>query len=273
MSMREEVHIGEDDLIQYALGTLPDGQLYNFTAHISMCGTCRTELARIQEALASYSSTIPTEEPPQGARERFFARAQDPQAAASKTGQPEGNRGFAEKLKAFGEWLISPVPTRVFAVGLAAVMVFAVSDDVSNLRTVRQLQGQAAQLQVDQAKLNAIEGLLRGSDTQQVSLYQKPLATKAPTGHAVYSSRSGKLIFTAENMPAVPAGKAYELWILPASGGHPIPAGVFTPDAQGKGGIVFPAVPENVQAAGFGLTVEDAGGSPVPTSAIVLSGK
>jgi anti-sigma-K factor RskA len=273
MSMRKELHIGEDDLIQYALGTLPDAQLYTLTAHISMCGTCREELARTQEALASYSSTIPLEEPPQGSRERFFARAMNPEAPKPRAGEFESGNTLAGKLKAFAEWLISPVPVRVFAGALAAVLVFVVFDDISNIRVVRQLQIQTTELQVDQAKLNEIEGFLRGNDTVQVSLHEKPGAVKAPEGHAVYSSRSGKLIFTAENLPAPPSGKAYELWILPASGGAPIPAGVFTPDAQGKGGIVFPSVPENVVAAGFGITVEDAAGSLAPTSAIILSGQ
>jgi anti-sigma-K factor RskA len=48
---------------------------------------------------------------------------------------------------------------------------------------------------------------------------------------------------------------------------------MFTPDLQGNAAIIFPDIPQNVQAAGFGVTVEKAEGSPVPTSAIILSGQ
>jgi anti-sigma-K factor RskA len=74
-------------------------------------------------------------------------------------------------------------------------------------------------------------------------------------------------------MPPPPPGKAYELWLLPAAGGPPVPAGVFTPDIQGSAAVVFPDIPVNVQAAGFGVTVEDAAGSKTPTSPIILSGQ
>jgi len=48
---------------------------------------------------------------------------------------------------------------------------------------------------------------------------------------------------------------------------------VFTPDLQGSAAVVFPEIPVNVQAAGFGVTVEDAAGSKVPTSPIMISGQ
>jgi anti-sigma-K factor RskA len=74
-------------------------------------------------------------------------------------------------------------------------------------------------------------------------------------------------------MPDVPAGKAYELWILPASGSAPIAAGTFTPDRRGNGAVIFPQLPLDVQAGGFAITVEEAKGSDKPTSPVILSGQ
>ena len=67
-------HIEEDDLIQYALGTLKESQLGTFTAHISMCNTCRAELGRIQVELAGFAAAMPETDVPAGARERFMAQ-------------------------------------------------------------------------------------------------------------------------------------------------------------------------------------------------------
>jgi len=104
-------------------------------------------------------------------------------------------------------------------------------------------------------------------------LHDKQPLMKTPEGHALYAPSSGRLIFTASNMPAPPSGKAYELWVLPATGGAPIPAGVFTPDIEGSAAVIFPDIPANVQAAGFGVTIEDAAGASAPTSPIILSGQ
>ena len=70
MSIQGAFHIPEDDLIQYALGTLKDVQLSQFTAHISSCNECRAELGRIQLDLASFAAIQPASELPAGARER-----------------------------------------------------------------------------------------------------------------------------------------------------------------------------------------------------------
>jgi hypothetical protein len=123
------------------------------------------------------------------------------------------------------------------------------------------------------AEFGALKDFLRGTNAQQVNLREKAPATKAPEGHAIYSAISGKLVFTASYMPAPPVGKAYELWILPVAGGAPIPAGMFTPDLQGDAAVVFPEIPLNVQAVGFGVTIEDEAGSKTPTLPIVLSGQ
>ena len=72
MSMREAFHIPEEDLIQYALGTLKDTQMSQFTAHISLCNECRAQLANFQVELASFAAVQPLSELPSGARDRFI---------------------------------------------------------------------------------------------------------------------------------------------------------------------------------------------------------
>jgi hypothetical protein len=175
--------------------------------------------------------------------------------------------------KAFQHWLDTAMPLRILSGALAAALIYFVVDDAKHVHDIRTLMPEMKRLEADSAHLAELKEFLRGTDAQQVSLHQKPPLTKAPEAHTLYSASSGKLVFTASNMPAPPAGKAYELWILPASGSAPIPAGVFTPDLQGNGAIIFPDVPSHVQAAGFGVTIEDAAGSPKPTSPIVMSGQ
>ncbi|HEX6771625.1 MAG TPA: anti-sigma factor, partial [Acidobacteriaceae bacterium] len=67
--------------------------------------------------------------------------------------------------------------------------------------------------------------------------------------------------------------KTYELWVIPASGAAPLPAGTFTPNAQGYASVVLPKLSSGVPAKSFGITIENAGGSATPTMPFILSGE
>ena len=273
MSMREAFHIPEEDLIQYALGTLKDVQLSQFTAHISLCNECRAELGRIQVELASFAAIQPTSELPAGARERFLHRLATDTAPDSKLVQLRNKSRLYLWSKSIQHQLEHPLLLKVATGALAAAVLFLGYDDLSHIHQIRQMGPAMSRYEKAAAEFADLKDFLRGMNTQQVSLHEKAPATKVPEGHAIYSASSGKLVFTASDMPAAPAGKAYELWVLPAAGGAPIPAGTFTPDLQGNAAIVFPEIPVNVQAAGFGVTVEDAAGAKTPTLPIILSGQ
>ena len=273
MSMPEAFHIPEEDLIQYALGTLKEGQLSQFTAHISLCNTCRAELARIQVELASFASVQPITELPAGARERFLSHLTTNTVPDSKFVQMRNKNRLYIMTRSFQGWMETPVPLKILSGLLAAALVFTIYDDLSHIHQIRQLQPERQRFERQAAELADLKDFLRGTNAQQVSLHEKPALIKVPEGHALYSATSGKLVFTASNMPAPPTGKAYELWVLPAAGGAPIPAGVFTPDLLGNAAVVFPDIPPNVQASGFGVTVENAAGSSTPTLPIILSGQ
>jgi len=273
MNMREGSHIPEDDMIQYALGTFKDVQLSQFTAHVSLCNECRAELGRIQVELASFAAIQPTSELPAGARERFLQRLATDTAPDSKLVQLRNKSRLYLWSKSIKHQLESPLWLRVVTGALAAAVLFLGYDDLSHIHQIRQMGPAISRYEKATAEFADLKNFLRGDNAQQVSLHEKALAPKAPEGHAIYSATSGKLVFTASSMPAPPAGKAYELWVLPAAGGAPIPAGVFTPDVRGNAAVVFPEIPVNVQAAGFGVTIEDAAGAKTPTLPIILSGQ
>jgi anti-sigma-K factor RskA len=272
MSMRDSLHIPEEDLIQYALGNLKETQLSTMTAHISLCNVCRDELARTLVDLAAYASVQPLSEVPAGARERFMTRLSNDTADTSKLVKMRNRSRVYIISKSFKNWLETPMPLKILSGALAAVAVFLAYDDLAHIHQIRQLLPEMKRFEAQNAEFEELRSFLQGTHVQQVSLHEKPSLTKSPEGHAIYSATGGKLVFTATNMAAPPPGKAYELWLLPVKGA-PIPAGMFTPDLQGSAAVIFPPIPADVQAGGFGVTLEDAAGSPAPTSAILLSGQ
>lgn len=91
-----------------------------------------------------------------------------------------------------------------------------------------------------------------------------------PQGKAFYHPRQG-LVFYAANLPALPSGRTYQLWLVPAEG-NPISAGVFPVDVRGNGAVLLPPLPTGVTAKAFAVTVEPVGGVPQPTGPKVLIG-
>ena len=82
----------------------------------------------------------------------------------------------------------------------------------------------------------------------------------------------GTLVFLASNLDPLQALKTYELWVIPADGSAPVPAGTFHPDDQGNASVIMPTLPRGVAAKAFGVTIEPDGGSQTPTLPIVLAG-
>jgi anti-sigma-K factor RskA len=99
-----------------------------------------------------------------------------------------------------------------------------------------------------------------------VSTQAKP----QPQGRVFYQREKGHLMFFASNFPSLPTKKVYELWLVPMAGA-PIPAGTFVPDAKGAGSVMLPAMPANVEAKTFAITIENEGGSETPTMPIIMA--
>ena len=125
---------------------------------------------------------------------------------------------------------------------------------------------------------------LTAANARQVTLHLEPatltkkpgsaavVAPVTPEALAAYIADKGALVFVATHLLPIAGDKTYELWLLPVNGMAPIPAGTFRPDAQGSASLVMPHLPKGVAAKGFGVTIENAGGSSTPTLPIMMSG-
>jgi len=89
------------------------------------------------------------------------------------------------------------------------------------------------------------------------------------SGRAFWSRRAG-LMFTAEGLTALPAGKVYQLWTI--KGAVATGAGIFVPDAAGAASVTAAVAAGAPPPDAFGVTIEPAGGSATPTMPIVLVG-
>jgi hypothetical protein len=155
----------------------------------------------------------------------------------------------------------------------AAVIVFAASLYKENIALKSGLAAANSEAVRDARELDDLRKIaapIVEPEAQRITL----VAVKAPPqpqGKAFYLRNRASLVFVANNMPALPPQKAYELWLIPAQGA-PIPAGVFKPDARGSATVVNPPLPSGAEAKAFAITVENEAGSSAPTSPIMMMG-
>ena len=110
--------------------------------------------------------------------------------------------------------------------------------------------------------------VLTAPDVARVDLAGQPVSPNASA--RAFWSRSRGMVFNASNLPPLPAGRTYQLWVVTAQA--PISAGLLTPDATGSVSDYFSTPPDIPQPVAMAVTIEPAGGVPAPTGDRYLVG-
>ena len=137
--------------------------------------------------------------------------------------------------------------------------------EIEQLRA--QLDAMNTQMSKDQAAVQAMGQVTAAPDSAQITLLQQPGGPPGQ-GRVIYNARMGMGIYSGQIAPA-PAGKSYQLWLVPASGA-PVSAGVV--DAYQNNGAMVMRFTPGLVAKAFALTMEPQGGVPQPTGPKILVG-
>jgi anti-sigma-K factor RskA len=252
-----------DDLALHALNALEGEDRANLEKHLATCSACRLELEHLRGdgALLALSTLGP--KPPLRARQRLLD-AVAKEAAGSAT-RARDARATEQPRRSWWGWL--------GWAATAAVIVFAASlwKENSALRqSLASASAQTAQATRELDDIRRIAAPIIAPDAQRVTLVGMKTPPQ-PQGKAFYLRNRSNLVFVANNMPALPPQKAYELWLIPMQGA-PVPAGMFKPDVHGSATVVNPPLPAGMEAKAFAITVENEAGATTPTMPIVMMG-
>jgi anti-sigma-K factor RskA len=268
----------------YAVDALDTDERAAFEQHLAQCAECQAEVASLREAAAGLAALSETAPPPE-LRRAVLAGIKTvrplppavpvveataaPQVVAPSSGgdgipgadtSPEGDHPLSDDALGGGDVLpgdaqpsadVVPLAPRrrpkVWLVAAAAAVVLALGGIVWN-----------ANRHEPSPTYTATEQVVHASDAQR---YEKSIDGVRAT--IIRSPSLHKAVIVADNMPAAPAGKDYQLWLnYPGKG--MVSAGLMPHGAKPTVTVLLDG--DAAKATAAGITVEPAGGSKAPTS-------
>ncbi len=256
----------------FALGALDADEHAEVAAHLATCAECTAALVDEERVVANIGLEAMPVTPPIALKSRVIARiAAEPRNTDSR---PIPFRAPVRARSAWAGGLLLAASV-VIALG-ASLYAYALRSEVMALRGAvaaaadqsTRLRQELATMRRDWVTLTRVMDVMKAPDLLRVDLKGQPEMPGA-AGRALWSQGAG-LVFTAERLPALPAGRVYQLWAI--AGTTPTGSGVFTPDAAGGASVTVPVPAGMPRPDAFGVTIEPAGGSATPTMPIVLLG-
>jgi anti-sigma-K factor RskA len=222
----------------YALDALDVDERLAFEAHLATCDVCRADIGEYRATAASLA-TVTATPPPPSLKSAVMAEIATTRQIPPRTDRRRVTRSTPRRT----------VWTAMLAAA-AAVIVFVAGAVVATLVEGPSFADEAAEV-------------LTAPDVAVVDL------AGDGDGSVRVAFAGERAVVIADDLPSVPAGRAYELWVIDA-GGAAIPVHLLD---HADGGSVRRVVDLDGVPVAFGVTVEDDGGSPTPTEPILFVGE
>ena len=245
--MRRRIH---ELAAAYALDALEPKELRRFERHLNRCEPCAYEVRMLSIDTVRLGRAAAAPAPPQ-----MRARVLTVARMTAQEQAPAGARPWAARPAA------RPAPTRprsrgvrprlrLTAVAAAFCLGAAVMLGVLYQRT-------SAELDRERAAAAAVNQVLAAPDAAA----RTDTDAQGRGITAVVSTSLHRAVVTTHGLPAAPAGKVYQLWLMGESSTSVRSAGLL-PD--GDGPVVATAL--NARSTAFAVTLEPDGGSKSPTT-------
>jgi anti-sigma-K factor RskA len=228
-----------DDAGPWVLGALADEDAGAFAGHLEACATCRAEVADLQVVADVLPMAAPQVLPPPALKSRIMAVVES-EAQLLRAAGPEADRppaaAPAAKRDRFG-WLgrLRPMPVAILATALLA--------------------------------LGVVAGVLLSAEDDATT--HPGFGPKGSQVALVVTGKRGEL--DLHGMPAAPAGKVYQVWLVSGKDKPRPTHTLFTVPSDGRARV---EILESLKGTDQVLvTAEPPGGSQQPTSAPLVGAK
>ena len=227
-----------DQAASYVLGALSPAERDVFELHLAQCSACAADVRGLSAVADAMGGAVQPAEPSAAVRARVVA--------AVGSGEPHRAGVPARRVRSAAPWL-----------ALAASLALAAGAVTYAIR----LRGVVAEAQRAAAVLTA-------PDVARVDLAGQPAAPGASA--RAFWSRSRGLVFNGSDVPALPAGRVYQLWAVGPQA--PTSVGLLRPDKDGGVHRVYDTPSDLPKPVALAVTMEPDGGVPAPTGEKYLVG-
>ncbi len=226
----------------YALGVLEDEERSQVEEHLARgCETCQSNLRDALAVNALVMASVPQTAPRAGLKRRVLA-------------------GFGIERSGWG-WL------GAFAAALMLLVALWLSVQERHRESeLADARRQVIQVTAERDKLSQVFNFLNQPETMQVNFGSGQ--AQPPKGNVFINARLGVLLI-ASNLPALPSGKTYEMWIIPSKTSAPRPAGLFKDSGQGTGMNILPGAVDSLYAVA--VSIEPEAGAQTPSDVILVA--
>lgn len=229
----------------YAADALAGAELAEFEEHLGQCPACAEEVRGFRETAARLGIATSIVPPPALRRQVLEAASRTRQLA------PSGHRLLDSGAPRRRTRLRRPLSAVAVTAMAAAIVVLAFLQ-----------AGTQHRLEQAQSANQAVAAVLAAPGARIVASG----TTVGGTVTAVVSARDHEAVITAAGMPAPPASRVYQLWLISVTGARS--AGLMPASSAGS---TPPVLTADIQPGDhLGITIEPAGGSARPTTAPVV---
>lgn len=268
-----------------ALGLLKDDEQTELQRELQARPSLADDLRALRQIVIGLAQAVPLIDPPAYLRERVLTAITGRAPATLSTSTAVGAPAMVvQRPSAWPAWLataaalIAALGVGFYALNLRGRVDTMASDIASANARASSAEQQLVQLrqalgvaESETQKVRLQAAVLIAPDMARIDLAGQPVAPGA-AARAFWSRQKG-MVFAASQLPALPAGKVYQLWVVPGgAGAAPISAGLLTPDASGGVTLQIATPPDIPTPVALAVTLEPAGGVPAPTGEKFLVG-
>jgi anti-sigma-K factor RskA len=259
----------------YALGALSPEETRAFETYLATSPEARQEVAELRETAALLALSAPNAEPAPGLRARVL------EAVSQSKLRPLSPSPTAPPPPVGATRRASPI----LWAALAASLLAAVGLGLRAGRLADELARRRADLAerdstiAEQARTLAAQGQrLATTDSTLASLLSPGVQLVQLTANGdpdpqiqlFWDRRHNTAVLHASKLRPVPAGRTYQLWFI--KDGKPVPSVTFDVAPAGEALVPQVTVPSEGAISAAAVTEEPAGGSPQPTTPVLLVG-
>jgi len=239
----------------YALDALDTAaEAARFERHLSRCQACASEVRGFRDTATRLALAVARQPPPalRTAVMTEVARTRQLPAADDRARHARQGRTLLPRLAVAGAALAAAA-----AVILAVVLINTQNQLGRTQQQLSQAKQHLSQAQTELAAINAVRTAADAALVTKVTpIGGRVTVVSSPSRHQVVVTTSG--------LPALRAGKVYQLWLIGAHGNKIRSEGLLGLH-NGRGGptLISGVLPGDI----FGITLEPAGGTVQPTVA------